>query len=230
MAAPAVSAVITSHNEERYLGAAIESVLAQTHPPSEVIVVDNGSEDASVAIASGFGPPVRVVAEPERGICPVRNTGLREAAGELIGFLDGDDLWEPRKTEAQLAALAADPGLDYVLGHVAQFLSPDRVEEVAGQVEVDEAPKPGQFMGAMLAPRRTWERVGPWSESWTIADGLAWFLRAGTLGMRSVMLDDVVVRRRVHGENGSIRHRDRRTEFAQALKSAIDARRSASAD
>jgi glycosyltransferase involved in cell wall biosynthesis len=224
-----VSAIVTVYNEERYIGEAIESVLAQSHPPSQVVVIDNGSTDSSVEAARRYEPEVEVVVEHRRGIATVRNTGLRLASCQYLAFLDGDDIWEPRKTEVQLDAILSG-GADLVMGHVRQFASPDVDPETIARLRVPEAPQPGMVPSALLASRRVWERVGPWSPEYVVSDGLDWFLRARRLELRERLLPDVVLRRRVHGKNSSLRERGHRTEFARLLKKEIDRRRAAGGD
>lgn len=100
---PAVSVVIPCYNGAPFLREALASVLAQTHPVLEVTVVDDGSTDDSAEIAGSFGPPVRVLRQPNRGESVARNRGVRESRGEWIAFLDADDAWLPNRIEAQFA-------------------------------------------------------------------------------------------------------------------------------
>jgi glycosyltransferase involved in cell wall biosynthesis len=109
MTDPTVSAVIPVHNGENFLAEAVESVLAQTRPVLEVVVVDDGSTDGTAAIAQGFGGCVRHVPQPQGGVSAARNRGAREARGDLIAFLDHDDAWLAHKLELQVAALRAEP-------------------------------------------------------------------------------------------------------------------------
>lgn len=113
---PTVSAIIPCYQAEPFLRDALDSVLEQTCPPLEVIVVDDGSTDKSVEIARSFGPPVRVIvqAKPKQGPGKARNRGWLEARGEWLAFLDADDLWNPQKLEKQLGAI---DGPDVVLVH-----------------------------------------------------------------------------------------------------------------
>jgi glycosyltransferase involved in cell wall biosynthesis len=100
-----ISVVIPSYNCGSTLARSIASALAQTYPPLEVIVVDDGSTDDTAAVAGSFGPAVRYIRQPNAGPSAARNTGLRAAAGEWIALLDADDTWAPRKLELQSAAL-----------------------------------------------------------------------------------------------------------------------------
>lgn len=103
-----ISVVIPAYNREATIETAVRSVLQQTRPPLEVIVVDDGSVDATSARVEAIADlRVRLVRQPNGGISAARNTGIRESQGEWIAFQDSDDEWLPRKLERQLAALAA---------------------------------------------------------------------------------------------------------------------------
>ena len=103
-----VSVVIPCYNGAAFLRETLASVLAQTHPVLEVIVVDDGSTDDSADIAASFGPPVRVARQPNRGESVARNRGVRESRGDWIAFLDADDAWLPNRIEAQFAQSPPD--------------------------------------------------------------------------------------------------------------------------
>jgi glycosyltransferase involved in cell wall biosynthesis len=107
---PSVSVVIPAYNREHTVGTAIRSVLWQTRPPLEVIVVDDGSSDGTaLAVEAMHEPRVRLVRQANGGISAARNTGIREAVGEWVAFQDSDDEWLPTKLERQFAALDASP-------------------------------------------------------------------------------------------------------------------------
>ena len=109
-----VSVVIPTFNCAAYIGAAIESALGQTHRPHEILVVDDGSTDGTEAVVATFGTRVRYLRQANGGVAAARNTGLREASGDAIAFLDADDFWEPDKLAVQLAVFAACPDVDLV--------------------------------------------------------------------------------------------------------------------
>ncbi|MEX1027955.1 MAG: glycosyltransferase [Candidatus Paceibacterota bacterium] len=103
-----VSVVIPCYNGARFLKETLASVLAQSHRPLEVLVVDDGSTDGSAEIAEAFPDPVRVLRQSNRGESVARNRGMNEATGEWIAFLDADDVWKPEKLKRQLAVAGPD--------------------------------------------------------------------------------------------------------------------------
>lgn len=106
---PPVSVVIPSYNREDVICRCVDSVLAQTVSPDEIIVVDDGSSDQTrTVLRDHYGDRIRYVYQENRGVAGARNTGIQEANNELIAFLDSDDTWMPRKLELQLPAMS-DP-------------------------------------------------------------------------------------------------------------------------
>jgi glycosyltransferase involved in cell wall biosynthesis len=104
-----ITVVIPTYNRAEWLPATVESVLQQTRPPDEVLVVDDGSRDHTEEVCRAFPAPVRYVRQPNAGVSAARNRGVREARGEWVAFVDSDDLWDPAKLEVQAAAHAAAP-------------------------------------------------------------------------------------------------------------------------
>ncbi|MGD8394527.1 MAG: glycosyltransferase family 2 protein [Candidatus Eiseniibacteriota bacterium] len=112
MTTPCFSVVIPAYNAARTLPATLASVFAQTCQDYEVIVVDDGSTDATPSLLSGYGDRLRVVRKPNEGRpAAARNRGLEAARGTYVAFLDADDLWRPAKLECQLVLLDANPRL-----------------------------------------------------------------------------------------------------------------------
>jgi glycosyltransferase involved in cell wall biosynthesis len=102
-----VSAIIPTYNRSHTVCSAIDSVLAQTYSPIEIIVVDDGSSDETEVKLRRYGSKVRVIRQPNAGAAAARNTGVRASRGEIVAFLDSDDIWLPEKTGKQVAALRA---------------------------------------------------------------------------------------------------------------------------
>ena len=105
-----VCTIIPAYNAEAFLHRAIDSVLNQTAPVDEIIVVDDGSKDSTCAVAESYGPRVHLIRQKNAGPAAARNLGVRSSNSDFIAFLDADDAWQPQKIEKQLAAFAANPG------------------------------------------------------------------------------------------------------------------------
>ena len=120
---PLVSVVIPNYNYARYLRQAIDSVLGQTYPKVEAIVIDDGSSDQSESVLRTYGDRIRWFRQQRQGVSAARNRGIQESRGELIAFLDADDLWQPEKLAKQAASLQR-PSVGMVCCGL-QFISPD---------------------------------------------------------------------------------------------------------
>lgn len=220
-----ISVIIPAYNAARYLGEALASVRAQTLQPAEVIVVDNGSTDATAEIAASHG--VRCEHEPRRGSANARNRGVDVSSGELLAILDADDLWTPQKLEWQSAALAADPGLEAVYGLMEHFISPDLPAEEAAAIHCPPGTAPARMPTLMLIRRAAFHRVGPFSPEMTLADVAEWQARAESTGLRHAIVPHVVMRRRLHADNMGRRNAALRTDYVKLIKQKLDRERAA---
>src|SRR5829696_4721541 len=112
---PTISAIVPAYNAERFIADAVRSVLGQSIPVIECVVVDDGSGDRTAEVAETFGPPVVVVRQENRGVSGARNRGVTASRGQLLAFLDADDSWHPTRLERQLNALASSPAHEAVV-------------------------------------------------------------------------------------------------------------------
>jgi glycosyltransferase involved in cell wall biosynthesis len=109
--APRVSAVVPAYNAARTIGRTLASALTQTISDLEVIVVDDGSADATREVVEGIDDPrLQLVSQANAGVATARNTGIAQAHGDWVAFLDSDDIWLPNKLQRQLELMAAKPG------------------------------------------------------------------------------------------------------------------------
>jgi glycosyltransferase involved in cell wall biosynthesis len=118
---PLVSVIVTAYNHDRYIADTIQSVLDQTYRDYEVIVVDDGSTDGTAERVAAFADRVRYLRQENQGVAGSRNTGIREARGQLLTFLDGDDLWEPEKLAHHVAAAGDHPRSGVIVVDGVQF-------------------------------------------------------------------------------------------------------------
>jgi glycosyltransferase involved in cell wall biosynthesis len=220
-----ISVIVPVYNGEKYLAAAIDSVLCQAYSATEILVVDDGSVDGSAQVAQGFGDRVRYFHQPNRGIGAARNRGIEIAKGAFFAFLDADDLWEPRKLALQMAALEEDASLDAVFGHVVQFVTPEMDEGERAGLFCPTAPVAGYVAGTMLIRRDSFFRAGMFSTALKVGEFIDWYARAMESGMKHAMLPDVVTRRRLHGNNTTVRERQAQPDYVHILKASLDRRR-----
>jgi glycosyltransferase involved in cell wall biosynthesis len=221
-----VSVIIAAYNAEAHIAEAIESVLGQTSPPGEVIVIDDGSTDDTRGILDRFGDRIIALSQTNSGQAVAVNRGLAMARGELIGFCDADDLWTPRKLEMQLALLERHGDVEAVFGKVQQFVSPDVPEQQRARLTPAVEIMPGELKQCMLIRRAALDRAGPFDESLPATFFIAWLGRTKQGGLKSAHVDDIVVRRRLHLGNGGRTNTDAQNrETLLALRKAIKAQR-----
>jgi glycosyltransferase involved in cell wall biosynthesis len=117
-----IAAVIPAYNAEQYIGRAIDSVLAQTVPVNEIVIVDDGSTDKTAEIIQSYGDQVRYVRQDNGGECAARNTGIQEAKSDWIAFLDADDEWLEDKIKLQTDVVRQNPFLVWVTSNYNRCL------------------------------------------------------------------------------------------------------------
>jgi len=204
MTAAAVSGVVPVHNGERFLGEALESMLSQSVPLLEILVIDDGSTDGTAEVAGSFGDRVRYVRQDNAGPPIARNTGITMTRGALIAFLDADDIWHREKVASQVDRFEAHPELDYCVTAIQNFW----MEEVSGEGERFAShprgkPMPGYVTQTLMARRRAFDTVGMFNTSLKHVDAAEWFLRARGCGAIEDYLPEVLTYRRMHRRNRS---------------------------
>lgn len=199
---PLVTVVVPVLNGERFLKAALQSVLDQDYDPIELIVVDDGSTDESVAIVAGV-PRVTLARQQNRGPAAARNAGISACHGELISFLDHDDLLPPAAVPVRVRYLASNPTVRCVLGHQRAFA--EEGTELPRWVSGGGEAGADAFVpfSSMMLSRSVWEQVGPFDERLRSGEDADWLFRARAKGIAIEVLPDVVLLRRFHGANAS---------------------------
>ncbi len=224
-----VTGILPVFNGERYLDEALESMFAQTHPLHDIVIVDDGSTDATPNIIASYGTRVRAVRQTNAGPGEARNVGVRLAHGELIAFLDADDLWHEDKVARQVAHFRTRPELQVCVTHIQNFWVPGLESEAERLQEHPRGkPMPGYISQTMMARRAVFETVGWFSTDMRYGHAAEWFVRARALGVVEELLPDVLTFRRLHSRNRSRQHAAASLdEFLRFLKSAADRNRSA---
>jgi glycosyltransferase involved in cell wall biosynthesis len=220
-----ISVIVPAYNAERTLAETLASVLGQTLPPDEIIVVDDGSTDCTAEIAAAQSDLVRVVRQPNRGAAAALNLGIAHAGGDLLAFIDADDLWEQDKLGKQAEFLREEPELDGVGGHMSTFLCPSNDPESNKRYRLPDGPEPCLLTGALLLRRHCFARAGLYPETLSVGYSIDWYHRAKAAGLVFGVLPDVVLHRRIHP--GSLGHRSQRrdTAMVEMARRAISRRR-----
>jgi glycosyltransferase involved in cell wall biosynthesis len=206
---PSVSVVIPAYNHARYLAEAIDSALGQTLPAADVVVVDDGSTDDTPRVLAAYRDSVHIVRQANRGVSAARNAGAALARGDLLAFLDADDVWLPEKLEAQAARFAADPELGLVHCAVEEIDAEGRslrtrTDGMDGRVAEEMLLfQRAVILGggsAAVVTRARFEELGGFDESlgtsadWDLHHRIARRARVG-------FVPRVLLRYRVHGAN-----------------------------
>jgi glycosyltransferase involved in cell wall biosynthesis len=233
MANPLISCIIPVFNGERYLGEALDSILAQTYRPIEIIVIDDGSTDGTAELVARYGDRIRYVRQHNEGAPTARNAGLSVARGAFIAFLDSDDLWHPDKLERQMSRFEARPELDLCVTHLQRFwISELETERKRFQEHRFAEVLPGYITQTLLARRNVFDSVGNFNTSRRVGDPMDWFLRAAEHGVVMELLPDLLVYQRMHESNLSVESGTRAMKphmqdaVLEVVKASLDRRRS----
>jgi glycosyltransferase involved in cell wall biosynthesis len=217
-----ISCIIPVFNGERYVAEALDSVLAQELAPSEIIVVDDGSTDGTADVLRTYAGSMRVVRQPNLGVSAARNAGLRAATGDVIAFLDSDDLWPAGRMKVLAASLAADDGADVVAGLVETLdqrpARPAVREDLRTMHRV-------HLVGSTLMRRSVFERVGAFNEALRVVEDTEFIVRARAGGITFKTIDAISLIYRLHETNIS-QDLGRTHSFAlDAMRAALRRRR-----
>jgi glycosyltransferase involved in cell wall biosynthesis len=214
-----VSVIIPTYNRAALIGETMESVIRQTRPVDEIIVVDDGSTDNTDQVLIPYKLYIKkYIKQPNSGPAAARNRGIREASGEFIAFLDSDDIWVQSKTEMQMKWFAQHEHLDLVFCHISNFQKNNEKEilEIRNpRIEkylVDNASNLKGILNCLIEEnvigtpsgiivrRSCFDRVGLFDESLRLCEDLDWWLRA-TRTARFGFVNAVLVKRRRHTGN-----------------------------
>ena len=226
MSRPLVSVIIPVFNCERYLDGALESIYNETYRPLEVVVVDDGSTDRSAEVARSY--PVRLLGMPHSGIPQTRNAGLDAATGELITFLDADDVWMPGSLGRRVDRLLERPELDAVIGLMEVFIEPG-VERPPWFRAAWQAEPQNTIMAGWLIRRRVFERVGGFNPAYETGEDTDWLARFKDARLSYERMPEVVMRYRFHSTNTTRQRELVGRNLVMALKESIDRKRAQNA-
>lgn len=207
--APTITALVPAYNEEQWIGEALASILAQTDPPDEIVVVDDGSSDQTAERVEELGADIRLVRQANAGCPAAFNTGFREATGDYVALCPADDIWAPRKVEWQRAALRVHPEIDVAFGGARSFgpkAGPVEQFDCEGLLDGPELRRTLFERNIIPDPsavirRELHERLGGYRSDLSGGEDYEFWFRALSAGARFYADTRPVVSLRQHGDN-----------------------------
>jgi glycosyltransferase involved in cell wall biosynthesis len=219
-----VSIIIPVYNYEMYLGEAIESALDQSFESKEVIVVDDGSTDGSGAVSSTFGTSIKYLRQERGGNGSARNLGVANSRGGYLSFLDADDRWHKTKIAKEAAVLEADHDVDGVRSLVREFISPEVDEERRQSIRASHDAIAGLLHYGTMR-RAAFDRLGGFTTELQLGVGVDFAARWADLRLRTDLVEEVLVERRLHGANNWTRESNRHSDLVKAVRASLERRR-----
>lgn len=195
-----VSVIIPVYNGEQFLKQAIANIQKQNYHPLEIIVVDDGSTDKTAAIAAEYKEYIRYFYQPNQGPAAARNLGIKQAKGNVIAFLDVDDLWPDNKLTLQTNCLLSHPSVDIVKGFT-QVRKKVEQEDGSEKYLDNRAPYHLSVVGSALYRKSVFERVGLFNEKLIYGEDMDWFLRAWEQRIEQLLIDEVTLFYHKHDSN-----------------------------
>lgn len=205
---PTVTVIIPVYNAERFLESALNSVFSQTYSSKlQVVVVDDGSTDNSSTIAKNF-PDVHYLHQSNKGVSASRNTGLEIAKGDFIAFLDADDIWKPEKIKVQVSFMMENPELGISGTYAENFLESGTDTPKWFNKDTDwMMVKDYMIPSTMMVEKSVFNKIGEFDVNLRSGEDTDWLWRAKESGIKSDIIENVLVRRRFHGANLSWKYK-----------------------
>lgn len=219
-----ISAVIPVYNGAIYLREAIDSILSQSRPANEVVILDDGSTDETPEIIASYGGTIRYHRQENCGAPAARNTALRVVTGEAIAFLDADNFWTPGRLEYLEEELQSRPEVDVVVGLVEMRDQRGRHFDKQQRKSLSTAHRLNQI-DSMLLRKCIFDKIGPFDEQNRYSDDIEWYMRALEEGVQFHMLPRATVVYRLHAENMSRNTRESQHSLLSVMQRSIHRRR-----
>ncbi len=219
-----ISVIIPVYNAEKYIEETLKSVLCQSFPAVEVLVINDGSTDDTLTVLEKNVPDIRLLNKKNQGPAATLNKGVLSSTQPYLAFLDADDIWSPTKLEIQWKHFQQIPELEISFGWIKQFISQELPEEIKAGIFCPDQPQRGFHKGTMLARRTIFDKVGLFDERIQWGDFIEWFTRVEEAGVRYEFVDEVLMTRRLH-RNGLTNKRENEKDYARLLKMTLDRRR-----
>jgi glycosyltransferase involved in cell wall biosynthesis len=223
-----VTVLMTVYNGARHLGEAIDSVLSQDHDDVELVLIDDGSNDESADVARRYGDSIVFRSDPKAGAGAARNQALKLATGDFITLVDADDLLVPGSISSRMALF--EEGVDAVSGWIEEFITPEMSAVDREALRELRPPSPARLPGCLLLTAEAYRAVGDFDPDLVLGVGLKWAARFAEMGFEERKLNEVVLRRRIHGANTNRREAASVKDYVKAVRSTLERRRAMQAE
>ena len=212
-----ISIIIPNYNYASYIAEALDSVLAQSYTPIEVIVIDNASTDDSDKVISYYADRITYCKQEYNiGASAARNLGVEMAQGDYVAFLDADDIWSADKLMLQYQAMNSHSSPDMTFGYIQNFYSPELDASIKKRLFCSPQPMQGYVPTTCMVRKECFLNVGFFDVELKAGEFIDWYVKAEHLGLRSHIVPEVIALRRIHhGHLGKSIHYQ---EYCQILK------------
>ncbi|HEX9829652.1 MAG TPA: glycosyltransferase [Bacteroidota bacterium] len=217
---PHISVIMAVRNGERFLREAIETVLQQTLPASEIIVIDGNSTDGTKEIAQSFSN-ITYVLQTGKGIPNAYNQGIKRATGEFIAFLSHDDRWVPHKLETQIRRMEQEPEILYTICKASFFLDDAKNIPPMFKQNLLEGGHIAPIMETLVARKTVFDIIGMFDEAFTISEDVDWFARCQDAHIPMAVIPEVLLFKRIHADNSSMNAPDSH-DLLNALHKSVE--------
>ncbi len=222
MSCPLVTVIIPVYNDEEYLAEAIQSAIGQTYKPLEIIVINDGSTDESEKIAKKYLNHIKYIYKKNSGISNTWNTGIKLSQGSLISFLDSDDIWLPHKLERQVSMMIQNPFIQYSVTKILHFLEQGTLKPKSFRNELLDNEVIGYLMSTTVVKKEIFNKYGMFDEELkNIAGDTEFFSRLRDNNVNLGIVDETLVRKRIHNSNISSVSREFNKNLLSAVRKSI---------
>ncbi len=219
-----VSVIIVVKNGAHYLASALQSIFQQDYSPIEVLVVDGQSTDDTARIAQSFGN-VQYIWQANLGVANARNIGIQAAQGDVIAFLDYDDLWPRDKLSVQVDYLENHLDIMFTITHVRLFLEQGHLLRPGFKRESFQTGQIGCIASTLVARRVVFKHVGGFNPDLVIGGDVDWFARARDAGIPMDVIPQVLLFKRIHNDNISANVQTNTQELLAVIRKSVDRKR-----
>ena len=220
---PLVSVIMATMNSDNFIAEALESIMFQKYDNLEIIIIDSNSSDNTREIAAQYSQVV-FYSQSGKGLFEAWNQGIKLAKGEFIAILDSDDYWAPNTILTHILALKQDSSKIGSLGHVQYFLEKNQSPPPEFKLSLLDQSHLAYMPGCFLCRRLIFDKIGLYETNWKVASDIIWFAKVKELKDELILLNNVVLYKRVHNRNisySSVKHDIYGNELLTLLQAKI---------